>query len=692
VTAPAVAPIRGAMMRRTIVPFVLIGAVVTMVVPIPPALLDLLLAANLAFAILIMLAVLTMRDTLQLSAFPSLILITTLMRLALNVSSTRLILLDGYAGKVIATFGEFVIGGSIVVGLVVFLILVVIQFAVITSGAGRVAEVGARFALDAMPGKQMAIDADLAAGLIDEAEAKSRRSRIARESDFYGAMDGASKFVKGDAIAGIVIVIINLIGGLVIGAAMNGMALGDAAATYSLLTVGDGLVSQIPALLISAATGLLVSRVDDEEDLGPTVGRQLFRDPLVLRIGAVVTAVLMLLPGLPKLPFALIVTALFVASTRAANRTDGPSAAGTDATSTAPTLDPDDPKVLIEQLRVEPLELHLAYDVLDLTDPDRGGDLLQRVRALRRQVAEDLGVVLPLVRTLDDVTLEPSTYRVLLHGVEVARGGAPRDRVLALPAGEDADLGGVQGEETVEPVFGLRAYWVPTEARSRVTAAGATVVDRSSVIVTHLAEVARTHAADLLSRQQVQELVAALRYDEPLLADEVGTETLPMALLHDVLRELLRDRVPIRDLGRIVEAVANRARETRSLDQLVSAARVAVGGAIVARIAPRGELGVITILPELEGELHEHVRDIDGSLQLLLDPARLAPLLADASRLAQDSHGRPAVVVCGQMLRKPLRAAFGAAGLDLPVLAYPELPAHAQLSVIGSLGAANVDA
>jgi flagellar biosynthesis protein FlhA len=264
--------------------------------------------------------------------------------------------------------------------------------------------------------------------------------------------------------------------------------------------------------------------------------------------------------------------------------------------------------------------------------------------------------------------------------------------VLALPAGEDADLGGVQGEETVEPVFGLRAYWVPTEARSRVTAAGATVVDRSSVIVTHLAEVARTHAADLLSRQQVQELVAALRYDEPLLADEVGTETLPMALLHDVLRELLRDRVPIRDLGRIVEAVANRARETRSLDQLVSAARVAVGGAIVARIAPRGELGVITILPELEGELHEHVRDIDGSLQLLLDPARLAPLLADASRLAQDSHGRPAVVVCGQMLRKPLRAAFGAAGLDLPVLAYPELPAHAQLSVIGSLGAANVDA
>jgi flagellar biosynthesis protein FlhA len=680
-------------MRRTVVPFVIIGAVITMVVPIPPALLDMLLALNLAFAILIMLAVLTMRDTLQLSSFPSLILITTLMRLALNVSSTRLILLDGYAGKVIATFGEFVIGGSIVVGLVVFLILVVIQFAVITSGAGRVAEVGARFALDAMPGKQMAIDADLAAGLIDEDEAKSRRSRIARESDFYGAMDGASKFVKGDAIAGIVIVIINLVGGLVIGAAMNGMAIGDAAATYSLLTVGDGLVSQIPALLVSAATGLLVSRVDDEEDLGPTVGRQLFRDPLVLRIGAVVTAALMLLPGLPKLPFLVIVLGLAFASTRAAAATSESSgAASAGGAAVLPAPDPDDPKVLIEQLRVEPIELHLAYDVLDLTDAERGGDLLQRVRSLRRQVAEELGVVLPLVRTLDDVTLEPSTYRILLHGVEVARGGAPRDRVLALPAGDDADLGGVQGEETVEPVFGLRAFWVPIEARSRVTAAGATVVDRSSVIVTHLAEVARTHAADLLSRQQVQELVASLRFDEPLLADEVGTETLPMALLHEVLRELLRDRVPIRDLGRIVEAVAAKARETRALDQLVAAARTAVGGAIVARIAPRGELGVITLLPELEGELHEHVRDIDGSMQLLLDPGRLAPLLAEAAQLAQTSDGRPAVVVCGQLLRRPLRAAFGAAGLDLPVLAYPELPAHAQLVVIGSLGAANVDA
>ena len=690
----SVAPSANRMISRTIVPLVLVGAVITMVVPIPPMLLDILLAANLAFALLILLAVLTLKDTLDLSALPSLILITTLMRLALNVSSTRLILLDGYAGKVIDTFGSFVVGGSVVVGLVVFLILVVIQFAVITSGAGRVAEVGARFALDAMPGKQMAIDADLSAGLISEKEAKERRTRIARESDFYGAMDGASKFVKGDAIAGIVIVAINLIGGLVIGVSIAGMPVGDAAATYSLLTVGDGLVSQIPALMISAATGLMVSRVDDEEDLGHTVGKQLLRDPRAMRIAALVIGGIALVPGLPKLPFIAIVIGLLVASSRAAagRKAEEESQHADVVASGDVELDPDDPRAIIEQLRIEPLELHLAYDVLDLTDTDAGGDLLPRVRALRRQVAEELGVVMPFVRTSDDVTLEASTYRILVHGVEVARGTAPRDRVLALPATEDSGLGGVPGEETVEPVFGLKAWWVPTEARSRVTATGATVVDRSAVVVTHLAEVARNHAAELLTRQQVQELVESLRMDEPLLADEVGADTLPMALLHDVLRDLLRERVPIRDLVRIVEAVAARARETRNLDQLVSAARVAVGSSIVARVAPTRQLGAITLAPQLEGELSERVRDIDGQLQLVLDPERLAPLITEAIELSRNAGATPSAIICGQMLRRPLARTLHAAGADVPVLAYPELPNHLNLQVIGVLGAANLPA
>ncbi len=681
------------MLSRTLVPTVLVGAIVAMVVPIPAVLLDMLLAVNLAFALLILLAVLTLRDTLDLSTFPSLILITTLMRLALNVSSTRLILLEGYAGKVIETFGSFVVGGSVIVGLVVFLILVVIQFAVITAGAGRVAEVGARFALDAMPGKQMAIDADLAAGALSETEARQRRQRIAQESEFYGAMDGASKFVKGDAIAGIVIVMINLIGGLVIGITVAGMDVGTAVSTYSLLTVGDGLVSQIPALMISAATGLLVSRVDEDEDLGPTVGRQLLREPRALRTAALVLAAIGLMPGLPKLPFALLVITLLILAARgSATNKQAAEQGAKEADEAAIELDPDDPRALIDRLRIEPLELHLAYDVLDLTDQDAGGDLLQRVRALRRQIADELGVVMPFVRTADDVTLDPATYRILVHGVEVARGTAPRDRVLALPSSDDGDLGGVPGEETVEPVFGLRAWWVPAEARSRVTAFGATVVDRSAVVVTHLAEVARSHAADLLTRQQVQQLLESLRLDEPLLADEVGTETLSMAQLHDVLRELLRERVPIRDLARIVEAVATRARETRSIDQLVGAARVAVGAAIVARIAPGGSLGAITLNPELEGELHERVRDIDGQLQLVLEPARLAPMLAEAAQLSNDAGQLPAAIVVGALLRRPLSRAMTTAGINLPVLAYPELPAHANLSVIGSIGAAHVDA
>ncbi len=688
----AAAPAKSRTLNRLVVPLVLVGAVVTMVVPIPPMLLDILLGANLAFALLILLAVLTLRDTLDLSAFPSLILITTLMRLALNVSSTRLILLDGYAGRVIDTFGSFVVGGSVVVGLVVFLILVVIQFAVITNGAGRVAEVGARFALDAMPGKQMAIDADLSAGLISEKEAKERRTRIARESDFYGAMDGASKFVKGDAIAGIVIVAINLIGGLVIGVSILGMSVGDAAATYSLLTVGDGLVSQIPALMISAATGLMVSRVDDEEDLGSTVGKQLLRDPRALRIAAVVLGAIALVPGLPKLPFIALVVFLLVAGSRAAKAEAEREAETPEATQDAEVaLDPDDPRAIIERLRVEPLELHLAYDVLDLTDADVGGDLLPRVRSLRRQIAEELGLVMPFVRTSDDVTLEPSTYRILVHGVEVARGTAPRDRVLALPASDTSDLGGVPGEETVEPVFGLKAWWVPAEARSRVTASGATVVDRSAVVVTHLAEVAREYAGDLLTRQQVQELVESLRMDEPLLADEVGTEHLPIALLHDVLRELLRERVPIRDLVRIVEAVATRARDSRNLDQLVAAARVAVGSSIVARVAPTRELGAITLAPQLEGELAERVRDVDGQLQLVLDPERLAPLIAETMEL-QRASSVPIAVICGQLLRRPLARAMASAGAEVPVLSYSELPNHLNLNVIGVLGAANLPA
>ena len=440
-------------MAATVGPLALVGVVMLMVVPMPAVLLDVLLAANIALAILALLGAMVVTDTMELSVFPSFLLVATLARLALNVSSTRLILTNGYAGKVIDTFGGFVIGGTVVVGLVVFLILVVIQFVVITNGAGRVAEVAARFTLDAMPGKQMAIDADLGAGLINEQEAKTMRQKIAKEADFYGAMDGASKFVKGDAIAGIIITTINLIGGLAIGLGSAGLTFDDAIDTYSRLSVGDGLVSQIPALLISIATGLLVTRVGSEGSMGNELGRQIFGNQLALRIGAGVIAALGLLPGLPKLPFFGIAGVLAIASTRIPL---GDVEAEIEVDTAAEVrLSPDDPEALIEQMRVEPLELHLSHDILDLVDPDRGGDLLERVKSLRRQMADELGVVIPLLRARDDASLPPSTYRVVLRGTEVGRGIAPRDRLLALPLGDGAELEAMDGMSTTEPVFGL---------------------------------------------------------------------------------------------------------------------------------------------------------------------------------------------------------------------------------------------
>jgi len=667
---------------RVSVPVFVIAAVLLMVVPIPAPLLDVLLALNITGAVLILLGAVFLRDSLDFSVFPSLLLIATLVRLALNVTTTRLILLHGYAGKVIETFGGFVVGGSVIVGLVVFLILIVIQFVVITNGAGRVAEVAARFTLDAMPGRQMAIDADLAAGLIDQEQAREARKRIAREADFYGAMDGASKFVKGDAIAGIVIVAINLLGGFAIGMGMHGLSLDEAIRTYSLLSVGDGLVAQIPALLISIATGLIVTRVNGEETLAQQLGAQLLREREAVRTAGFVALGMVLLPGLPKLPFAALGGLLLLASGRAGRAPTAPEEPA------APTVvaSPDDPEALLGEIRVDPLELRLSYDILDLIDAQGGGDLLSRVRALRRQIAVELGFVMPLVRTRDDVSLAEGAYRILLHGVEVGSGRAPKGYVLALPFEDGRELRALGGEETVEPVFGLPAFWIPEGAQREAATLGATVVDRASVIVTHLAEIARRHAGDLLSRQDVQQLVEALRLEEPLLANEVGTDHLPLATLHAVLRGLLAEQVPIRDLARIVEAVSQRARETRSVEALVQAARVALGPAIVARIAPEGRLGVVTLDPMLEASFHEALREVDGEVRLVLEPARAQRLVDEVRPVLARPTSEPVAIVVSQALRRPLLRVLEAAGLDVPVLAYPELPARVELVTKGVIG------
>lgn len=669
-------------------PLFLVMIVMMMVLPVSPLLLDLLLAANFAFAILVLLGTLLLKDSLEFSVFPSLLLVATLSRLALNVSSTRLILLDGYAGKVIETFGSFVIGSSVVVGLVVFLILVVIQFVVITNGAGRVAEVAARFTLDAMPGKQMAIDADLSAGLIDERQARELRKRISKEADFYGAMDGASKFVKGDAIAGIIITTINLLGGLAIGIGTRGLSLAEAGDTYSRLSVGDGLVGQIPALLISMATGLLVTRVGSDDDMGSEIGKQVFGNPRALRLAAVVISGMGLLPGLPVIPFFSLGIILVVI---AASRSSQDDVEGQETISPEEeeelTIDPNAPEALIAQMHVEPLELHLAYDILDLIDAGRGGDLLDRIKALRRQIASDLGMVMPPVRTRDDVSLPAWSYRIMLRGVEVGRGEAPPKHVMAIPTNPTESLSAL-GRETTEPVFGLTAYWIPVENRVAAEAAGATVVDRTSAVITHLAETVRSHAGSLLSRQDVQLLVEGLHEEQPLLANEVGGETLPTHILHSVLRGLLAERVPIRDLETIVESISSLPQDNRQPTAMINAARAALAPTIAARIAPMGILNAVTLEPNLERSFHELLREADGAVHLVLTPEGTKQLKLDVIEALRPAAAldTPVGLLCTQTLRQPLQRTIDMFGLELPVLAYTELPRHMTIVPIGVIG------
>jgi flagellar biosynthesis protein FlhA len=665
------------------IPLLLVCVIITMVVPLPKVLLDMLLAANISLAVVILLTSMVVQRALDFSVFPALLLVTTLVRLSLNISSTRLILLHGDAGHVIEAFGNFVVGGNLVVGLVIFLILVVIQFAVITAGSGRVAEVTARFTLDAMPGKQMAIDADLNSGLITEAEAKTRRADVGREADFYGAMDGASKFVKGDAMAGIVIVLINLIGGFIIGMAMHGLPVSESISKYALLSVGDGLVSQVPALLISVASGIVVTRVrkdDDNGGLGGDLAAQLAGSQQALRIAAVGVAILGLLPGLPKVPFLVIAGFLAFLATRAKARDAADQeAADVENAPSEPVPNEDD---LMTNLRVEPLELELAPDLLDLLDPGRGGGLMERVRALRRRIAGDLGLVVPPIRTRDQVALPPETYAVKVHGVEVARGEAPPGHAMVLGENQWA---GLSGRATTDPVFGLPATWMSSEIADVLALEGATVIDRASVIVTHLSEVIRRTARDLLSRQDVAALVESVKESAPALAEEIGGEGLSLSEVQRVLRDLLDEGVPIRDLTRILEAVTSKARETRSPEVLIESARAVLGPGICAAAAAGGSLKALTFEPLLEQSLLEAVRSGDGGSWLAVDPVRMEALIegiGTAISGAENLGHRP-VLVCAAQLRVCVRRLLATARPDLKVLSYSELSRSVSIEPVG---------
>ncbi len=667
---------------KVAVPAAVVSIVLMLVIPLPAFILDLLLVVNIAGSLLILLVSMYSRRPLDFAIFPALLLVATMFRLALNVSSTRLVLLDGYAGKVVEAFGSFVMGGSLVVGMVVFLILVIIQFMVITNGATRVAEVGARFTLDAMPGKQMAIDADLNSGLIDEDTARQRRADVSAEADFYGAMDGASKFVKGDAIAGIIITMINLLGGFLIGVVQRGMPVGEAVTTYSLLTVGDGLVSQIPALLVSVASGLIVTRSATDGDMGSDMIQQFSRQRAAVRLGGVAVIGMGLVPGLPTMPFLVVGGIVLITGMRLADP-DAPTAKQLALQSAAePTVAVQDTaEQLAQDMRVEPLELEVAYDLVELVDTAVGGDLLDRVRALRRKLALELGIVLPLVRTRDNLDLPLHTYAVRVHGVEVGRGEAPSGAVLAI----GDDLGSLPGVATREPVFGLAAKWVPAELQQQAELMGCTVVDRASVITTHLAEVVRSHASRLLGREDVKVLVDMVRATHPTVVDELTPSQLTLGEIQRVLQGLLEEEVSVRDLVRIFEALSERARATKDSEALIEAARGNLGAAISTAHAVGGRLPVLTFEPLAEHAMLEALRPGDGGSFLALDPSyaeRLVLAVAAQAQAAEERGDRPALV-CSPQLRPAVRRLIRTAAPRVPVLSYAELADQLQLDTIG---------
>ncbi len=653
--------------------------VVMMIVPLPPGLIDLFITLNIASAITIVVATLYVPRALDFAAFPSLLLLTTMFRLAINVSVTRQILLHGEGGSVVHAFGSFVVGGNVVVGMVVFLILIVIQFVVVTNGAGRVAEVAARFTLDAMPGKQMAIDADLNAGQINDQQAHQRREDVAREADFYGAMDGASKFVKGDAIAGILIVMINLIGGIVVGVMQQGLSFPEAVQHYSLLTIGDGLAAQIPALLISVAAGILVTRSASERDLGNDIAAQIFAQRKAPMVAAGVICAFALVPGLPKLPFLLIGGAL--AGVAYAMKDGMPKPAGEAALAGGPAqLGPGGVPELPAgptadtATAVDPLELAIGFGLVPLVEAGQGGGLMGRVGAMRKQLAGELGTVIPAVRIHDELGLDSHEYVLRARGSEVARGRVMPGHQLAMDSGEAA--GQLPGVPTTEPAFGLPATWVPDAARAEAEALGYTVVDPESVVATHLTETIRGHAAELLTRQETKKLLDGLKETNAAAVEEVVPEQLSLGEVQRVLQALLREGVPIRDLGAIIEEIGDKSRLTRDPAVLAEYARAALGRTITApHLDATQRLRAISLDPAIEQEIGESLAQTPDGEQLAMEPSRAQALIAALggqldSALAQGA--RP-VLLCSGRARRHLRRLCEQSLPQLTVCSYNEI-------------------
>jgi flagellar biosynthesis protein FlhA len=665
-----------------------VGVVVVvamMLVPLPTPLIDIFITVNISGALMILITTMYVPRALDFAAFPSLLLLTTLFRLGINISVTRLVLLHGDAGGVIHAFGSFVVGGNVLVGIVVFLILVVIQFVVITNGAGRVAEVAARFTLDAMPGKQMAIDADLNAGQITDQQARQRREAIAREADFYGAMDGASKFVKGDAMAGILIVAINLLGGIGVGLLQRGMSFSTAAHVFPILTIGDGLAAQIPALLISTAMGIIVTRSGSEADLGSDISAQILRQPRAPMIAGGIVAAMGLVPGMPIIPFVAIGAIFFLMGRAMVAHTAAAAIQAEQDALPAPAAQPGD--AVAGALQIDPLELTIGFGLVPMVDAKSGGSLLGRVGVVRRQIASELGMVIAPVRIHDDVALDSHEYAVKVRGVEVARSRVIPGHRLAMDPGDATP--GVSGIPTTEPAFGLPALWVDENQRAEAEALGYTVVDAESMIVTHLTETIRRHVDELLTRQETKKLLDTLKEQNAAAVEEVVPDKLGVGEVQRVLQHLLRENVSIRDLGTILEAIGDRAASTHDPAILAEYARQALARAITLNYLDASKaLQAISLDPNLEQEIAESVTQTRDGEYLAMDPSRaqtVVTLLAGEVEQATGMGLRP-VLLCSGRIRRHLRRLIEQALPQLPVVSYNEILPGIRVESTGVVG------
>ena len=666
-----------------IIAVTLVMIVIMMIIPLPTALLDLLICLNITIALVVIMSAIYNEEALDLSVFPSLLLVTTLFRLALNISATRLILINANAGEVITAFGNFVVGGNPVVGFIMFIILVIINFIVITKGSERVAEVSARFTLDAMPGKQMSIDADLNQGAITDEEAKIRRTKIQREADFFGAMDGASKFVKGDAIAAIIIMLINIGGGFVIGMAQKDMAAIDALQTYTLLTVGEGLVSQIPALLISTATGIIVTRAASEGNLGNDIVKQLFHNERIFFINTGVLFMLSIVPGLPGVPFfslacicAFIGYSLHRKTTTITETKEEQQQVKEKAAATRP-------ENIISLLQVDPMELEIGYSLIPLVDTGQGGDLLDRIVMIRRQCALELGLVVPTIRIRDNIQIKPSAYIIKLKGMEIARGELMLDHFLAMNSGTVFEE--IPGIETIEPAFGLPAIWIPESDRERAELNGYTVVDAVSVLATHLTELIKQHAAEILGRQETQNLVDNLAKTHRTLVDEVVPELLGVGEIQKVLSNLLKERVSIRDMATIMEVLADYARATKDPEILTEYVRHAMSRQITQQVVQGNILPCVTLDPALENRIVGGVQRTDHGSFVTLDPDSMRRMITSVTneidKLA--NQGYPAVVLTSPAVRLYFRKLVERSIQGLIIVSHAEIEQSVEIQILG---------